>query len=130
MIKQITIIAGHDTDEGREKRTRTWLEQHGVQIEEWRGLLVLTMQAEEPGTGQYRNQWIVGFDDSEGSQEQSWLVIDLDPDPYETHIEVEYAGDYACTCKGRGCPKCNEELAAIERFEDPYAHHRNASRHS
>src|SRR5579859_2702579 len=96
--KQITIIAGHDTDEQREQRTRAWLTQHGVTVEEWNGLQVLTMQAEKPSEGQYRHQWNVGFDNFEGDQEQSYLVIRLEVDPYDTRIEVKYEGSYACRC--------------------------------
>lgn len=121
--KQITIISGHDTDEERALSIRIWLEQHGVTIEEWNGLQVLTMKAEKPSEGQYRHEWNVGFDDPEGNQEQSYLVLSLEPDPYDTRIEVKYEGSYACTCKGRGCTKCNDELAAIERGENPYHHH-------
>jgi hypothetical protein len=121
--KEITIIAGHDTNEEREKRTRAWLEQHGVKVEEWNGLQVLTMQAEKPSEGQYRHQWVIGFDNAEGDQEESYLVINLEPDPYDTRIEVEYEGSYSCTCKGLACVKCNGELAAVDRGENPYAHH-------
>ncbi len=85
-MKQITIIAGHDTNEKREKRTRAWLEQHGVKVEEWNGLQVLTMQAEKPSEGQYRHQWVIGFDNAEGDQEQSWFIVSLSPDPIEAKV--------------------------------------------
>jgi hypothetical protein len=123
MKKHITIIAGHDNEE-REEHTRTWLAQHGVAVEEWNGLQVLTLQAEQPTEGTYKGEWIVGFDQANGDQEESYLVINLEPDPYDTRIYVEFAGSYACQCRGKGCIECNEELARIERGEDPYAHHR------
>jgi len=99
------------------------LRKHNVTIEEWNGLQVLTMQTKKPDEGQYSHQWIVDFDDIEGNQEQSWLVVNLEVDPYDTRIEIEYSGDYGCTCKGRGCVKCNEELAATLAGRNPYAHH-------
>ena len=120
--KEITIIAGHDISEEREQRTRAWLEQHGVKIEEWNGLQVLTVKAEVE-RGQYNDQWVIGFDDPEGEQESSCLVISLALDPYDSRIEVDYHGSYACTCKGLACTKCNGELEAIGRGENPYAHH-------
>jgi hypothetical protein len=44
-------------------------------------------------------------------------------DAYETRLRLKYSGDRQCTCKGKGCAECVEELAAIERGENPYAHH-------
>jgi hypothetical protein len=121
--KQITIISGHDTSEEREQRTRAWLEQHGVTIEEWNGLQVLTFKKAEMNKGQYNDQYTICLRDAEGEDEQSYLLIDLEADPYDTRIEVKYEGSYSCSCKGYGCAKCNEELAAIGRGEHPYAHH-------
>lgn len=123
MKKQITIIAGHDTNEERERHTRTWLKQHGATIEGWNALQVLTFNRAELARGQYQDNYIVGFDDPEGNSEQSYLYISLEPDPHETVVYVEYEGSYSCTCKGKSCIKCNDELAAIERGENPYSHH-------
>ena len=123
MAKQITIIAGHDTNGEREERTLAWLEQHGVTVEEYQDLQVLTFRKAEIEKGQYNDTYIIGFENAEGDQEQSWLYISLEPDPHETIVYVQYGGDYSCSCKGRGCAKCNAELEAIERGENPYAHH-------
>jgi hypothetical protein len=120
--KQITLIAGHDTNEEREELTLDWLRKHNVTIEDERGLLILTMRAELV-RGQHRDEYVAGFDTAEGNQEASSLTISLEPDPYETRIYVEFEGSYSCTCKGRGCVKCNEELEAIEAGRNPYAHH-------
>lgn len=127
MNTQVTIIAGHDDNEAREMRTRDWLQKHGATIEEYSGLQVVTVQApEKPGKGQYTGEYIVGFDNAEGDQEQSYLVISLEPDPYDTSIEVKYYGDYGCSCKGLGCIKCNDELAALANGVNPWEHHTRA----
>ncbi len=116
--KHVTIVAGNVTDEAV-----TWLSQHGATIEEWNGLQVLTMQADQPSEGAYKHQYTVVFDNAEGDPEASYLAIYLEPNPYDTRVSLEFEGSYACTCKGRACTKCNEELAAIKRGDNPYAHH-------
>jgi hypothetical protein len=123
MKTEITIIAGHDNNEPREIRTLDWLRKHGASIEEWNGLQVITMQAEKPSKGQYNDQWTIGFDDAEGNPEQSYLLIDLEVNPFDTCIEVKYEGSYSCSCHGYGCTKCNDELASIEKGVNPWEHH-------
>jgi len=86
-------------------------------------LLIITMQAEKPSEGPYKHQWTTGFDNAEGDQEQSYLVIDLEPDVYETSVYVKYEGSYSCTCKGLACTKCNDELAALAAGRNPYMYH-------
>ena len=120
---EVTLIAGHDDSEARELRTRDWLQKHGARIEEYSGLQVVTMRCEKPSEGQYKHEYVVGFDDPEGNQEQSYLSISLAPNPYDTRLEVEYEGSYSCSCKGKGCIKCNEELAAIAEGRNPWQHH-------
>lgn len=73
--------------------------------------------------GHYQHEYIIGFPDAEGEMEVSSLVVSLELDPHDSRITVEYQGDYGCTCKGLGCPKCNSELAALARGENPWAHH-------
>ena len=124
MKQQLTLICRHDDNEARELRTRDWLEKHGVQIQEWNGLQVLTMTVpEKPYEGQYKNEWVVGFDDVNGDHEQSYLSISLKPDPHDTSIEVLYEGSSSCSCKGLGCPKCNDELNLIAQGLNPWQHH-------
>ncbi len=55
--KQITLIAGHDTNEEREELTLDWLRKHNVTIEDERGLLILTMRAELV-RGQHRDEYV------------------------------------------------------------------------
>ncbi len=50
-------------------------------------------------------------------------MFSLEPDPYDTRVYVEFEGSYSCSCRGRGCVKCNEQLEAIEAGRNPYAHH-------
>jgi len=122
MKKQITIICGHDTDEAREKRTLDWLAKRGATVEEFSGLQVVTMTA-EMDKGQYNGEYYIGYDDPEGNQEQSSLRLSLEPDPYESSIDVRFDGSYSCTCFGHGCSECNDEQSAIAKGENPYAHH-------
>jgi hypothetical protein len=121
--KEITIVAGHDTDEQRENRTLLWLAQHGAHIDKWNGLLMITISGGALAKGVYQGEYVVGFDMADGQQEQSSLTISLEPNIYDTHVYVEFSGDFGCTCRGYGCVKCCEELAALERGENPYAHH-------
>jgi hypothetical protein len=123
MKTQVTLICGHDDNVARELRTRDWLEKHGASVAEWNGLQVISMLCDAPTEGQYRHEWVVGFDDLEGNQEQSYLSISLKADPYKTRIEVEYEGSYSCSCKGKGCNQCNDELAAIAEGHNPWQHH-------
>lgn len=124
MKTQVTIIAGHDDNVAREIRTLDWLQKHGATIEAYGSLQVVTMTLpEKPGAGEYRGEWIAGFDDAEGNHEQSYLRISLEVDPYDTRIDVRYEGSYDCSCHGYGCTKCNDELASIEKGIDPWEHH-------
>lgn len=120
MAKQITLVAGDVSD-----AAQTWLKAHGAKIEGF-GLLTITLPASARvnGSGWGYN---VQFYDTEGNDEMSWLNIELNIDAYETLIELKYDADRQCTCKGRGCPDCVEELAAIARGENPYAHHTQAA---
>lgn len=131
--KHLTIIASHDTNEQREQRTLSWLVQHGATVEEWNGLRMISINGGTLEKGLYQGEYVVGFETPDGQQEQSALTIELDPDVYDTRVYVEFSGDFGCACKGHGCTQCNEELAALERRENPYAHHtqpKNELRHS
>jgi hypothetical protein len=105
-------------------RTQDWLLRHGATIEQTRnGLQVITVTAEKPSEGQYKHEWILHFDDVNGDPEQSWLSILLKPNPFDTLLEVEYEGSYSCSCKGKGCIKCNDELNLIAQGLNPWQHH-------
>ena len=120
MAKQVTLVSGNTTD-----AAQTWLKAHGATIEGF-GLLTITLPASARvnGSGWSYN---VQFYDAEDNDEQSWLNIELDIDAYETLIELKYDADRQCACKGRGCAACVEELAVIERGDNPYAHHMQAA---
>ncbi len=123
MKKQITLIAGHDDNGQQEQQTRAWLTRHSITVEEWNGLQVLTINNAEINNGTHTGEHCIGFDNAEGDPEESYLLVSLEPDPYDTRIEVEYSGSYSCACKGYACAECNTEIAAIARGENPYAHH-------
>jgi hypothetical protein len=123
MAKHITVIAGHDTDEQREQRTLAWLAQHGAAVDQWNGLLMITIVGGSLEKGVYQGEYVVSFETADGQQEQSALTISLEPDVYDTHVHVEFSGDFDCACRGHGCVMCCAELAALERGENPYAHH-------
>jgi hypothetical protein len=120
MATQVTLVAGDVTDEAQ-----TWLKAHGAKIEGF-GLLTITLPASARVSGR---DWAytVQFFDAQGNDELSYLSIELNIDAYETSIELEYDADRQCSCKGRGCAECIAELAAIERGENPYAHHLQAA---
>jgi hypothetical protein len=118
MKKQVTIVAGNVSDEARQ-----WLEQHGAKIEGF-GLLIITLPEQaQVQKGSYGWDYAIAFYNAEGNDEESWIDIELDIDAYETRLRLKYGGDRQCTCKGKGCAECVEELAAIERGENPYVHH-------
>jgi len=118
MAKQVTLVAGDVSDEAVE-----WLKAHGASIEGI-GLLIITLpEKAQVQKGSYGWDYAIAFYNAEGNDEESWLDIELAIDAYETQLRLRYDGDRECTCKGKGCAECVEELAAIARGENPYAHH-------
>ncbi len=67
--------------------------------------------------------YAIAFYNAEGNDEESWVEIELYIDAYETQLRLKYDGDRQCSCKGKGCVKCVEELAAIAEGKNPYSHH-------
>ena len=121
MAKQVTLVAGNVSDEAT-----AWLKAHDATVEGL-GLLTITLPASaQVHRGSYGWDYWIGFYNAEGNDEESWAAIELNVDAYETEIAIKYEGDFHCTCKGRGCATCVEELAAIARGENPYRHHTTA----
>lgn len=122
MAKQVTLVAGDVSDDAQK-----WLKAHGTMVEGF-GLLTITLPAKaQVRRGDRGWDYSVSFYNAEGNDEESYLEIELALDPYETSIVLKYDADRQCTCKGRGCPTCVEELATIERGDNPYAHHVQAA---
>lgn len=122
MAKQVTLVAG-DVDE----KAVAWLKAHGAQIE---GIGLLTMTLPETALVYRGNRgwdYSVSFYNAEGNDEESYVDIETDIDAYDTRVRLMYNADPRCACKGKGCALCVEELAQIERGENPYAHHTSAS---
>lgn len=122
MAKQVTLAAG-DVDE----KALEWLKAHGAQVE---GIGLLTITLPETALVYRGNRgwdYAVSFYNVEGNDEDSYLDIETDIDAYDTRVRLMYNADPRCTCKGKGCALCVEELARIERGENPYAHHTSAS---
>ena len=118
MAHEVTIVAGNVSDEAVE-----WLKAHGAKVEGV-GLLTITLPAKaEVQKGRYGWDYAIAFYDAVGNDEESYLDIELDIDAYETRLRLKYNGDPRCTCRGKGCPECVEELSAIGRGENPYVHH-------
>jgi hypothetical protein len=118
MAKQVTLAAGDVSDEAI-----AWLKAHGAKIEGF-GLLIITLPEQaQVHKGSRGWDYTIAFYNAEGNDEQSWVEIELYVDAYETALRLKYDSDRECTCKGRGCAECVEELAAIGRGETPYAHH-------
>lgn len=118
MAKQVTIVSGDVTDEAV-----AWLIAHSAMIES-AGLLIITLpEKAQVHKGDRGWDYSIAFYNAEGNDEESWLEVELSIDAYETQIRLKYNGDRQCTCKGRGCAMCNEELRSIARGENPYAHH-------
>jgi len=118
MAKQVTIVSGSVSDEAV-----AWLKAHSANVE-GTGLVTITLPEQaQVHKGNYGWDYIIAFYDAEGNDEASWIDIELSIDAYETTIRLNYDGDRECTCKGKGCKECVEELAAIALGENPYAHH-------
>ncbi len=118
MAKQITIVAGDVNDE-----TIIWLKAHGAQVKGF-GLVTITLPEKAlVHRGNRGWDYSVDFYNHEGNSESSWLEVELNLDAYETSLRVQYDGDRECSCQGNGCAECVDELAAIARGQNPYAHH-------
>jgi len=118
MAKQVTIVSGDVSDEAVQ-----WLKAHGAKVE---GIDLLTITLPEKAQVQRGTRgwdYAIAFYNAEGNDEDSWIDIELDIDAYETSLSLKYNGDRECSCKGKGCAECVEELAVIAQGENPYAHH-------
>ncbi len=118
MAKQVTIVAGDVSDKAVQ-----WLKAHGAIVEGF-GLLSITLPEQaQVQRGNLGWDYAIAFYNAEGNDEDSWIDIELYVDAYETSLILKFNGDRECSCKGKGCALCVEELAAIARGENPYAHH-------
>lgn len=114
----ITLVSGNVSD-----KAVTWLKAHGATIEGF-GLLEITLPEKAMvNNGIGSHVYTLSFYNAEGNDEQSYVEVELDIDAYQTSVELLYNADKQCICKGRGCERCVEELAALESGENPYAHH-------
>ena len=116
MKKQITLIAGHDTSKARELMTLDWLKEHGVKVEEWNGLQVLTIIGAEMNKGQYTGEYCVGFDNAEGEMQLSALYPGITPKNVQE--EVGWPLRLAPKIEGVSAPSA-EELRLIREELDP-----------
>ena len=121
VAKQVTIVAGDVSEEAVQ-----WLKAHGATIEGF-GLLIITLpEKAQVQKGNLGWDYAIAFYNAEGNDEESWIEIELYIDAYETQLRLKYSGDRQCSCKGKGCVKCVEELAAIAAGKNPYSHHTSA----
>ena len=118
MAKQVTIVAGDVSDKAVQ-----WLKAHGALIEGFDLLTITLPEQAQVQRGSHGWDYTIAFYNDEGNDEASWIEIELYIDAYDTSLSLKFDGDRDCSCKGRGCAECVEELAAITRGENPYAHH-------